>query len=241
MDMDLGDAIRTVNWQAKNLSAARFILAVIRKNGDDDSWVPDISATDARCIDQIAQEYGIRLRLAENLSKYTKSCDLDVKEENCPLHEMKYANMPIHKTWFRRMYCSDCSHFKEGVKYTYQKPDIENIDFAIEKLTKNIDFLYGLKERACVESGEPIISYQRNSAGHVYRVYDIDGYKPHCPADDFEISQITDGEIRVSNNVLHKKDPLSIYQLDFPVEEAVKFIEDYERRKNGKIGRRKDP
>ena len=231
MDMSLGDAVRTVNWTAKNLSAVRCILYAVRKDMEDDNWIPDISLATAKCIDQIAQEYGVQLHLAENINKYKKSCELVSVESDCPFHEMECAHKAIHKVWFRKIYCNKCVYFKAGVEYAYKKPDIENINFAIEILTKNINFLYGLKERACVASEAPVISYQRNSAGHVYRVYDLDGYKPHCPADATEISKIINGEIIVSKATVHAKDPLSIYQLDYPVEEAIEFIENFIQRK----------
>ena len=234
MDMDLGDAIRTINWEAKNLSAARYVLSAVRKNKEGDGWITDIPVADARCIDQITQEHGTDLHLVANICKYKKGCDLDVTEESCPLHEMKYNNLPIHKVWFRKIFCNECEHFKQGVHYTYQEPKTKNIETAIMAITQKIDFLYALKKEALEISGAPV-SYQTDSAGRIFRLYDIDGYKPHCPADASEASQIINGKVPVLKTILREKKHLSTYQLEYRVEDAVKFLEDYieRRRKNG--------
>lgn len=235
MDMEISNAIRTINWQAKNFLAARYILSTVIKDMKDDSWIPDISVADARCIDLILQEHGIHLHLVENISKYRRSCERNAEETDCPLHKMKYAK--IHKSWFRKLYCNECIHFKEGLNFTYREPETEmhNIKNAIKDITEKIDFLYALKKEALELSGAPVF-YQKDCAGRIFRVYDLDGYKPHCPADPSEAK----GEIPVSKTVLRTKSPLSIYQLECPVEAAVEFIEDYIERRKHENSRRTD-
>lgn len=191
--MDIADAVRIVNWSAKNKEKTKKFLEDIAVRG----YVPQNYYFGEEVLDREAGLYGVNLYLENN--KMAKATNIvGCTEHHSPESDAKCTYFESNgKCMFTYSICEICK--KEGViRRERKEPELQNIDTAIANLLADIKELYDLKHEVCELPCWEIRGYGYIN-GNLYKSVSFDGYLAHCPVNAQEEERIKKGDVSLKS------------------------------------------
>lgn len=187
--MDIADAVRIVNWNAKNKEKTKNFLEDIAVRG----YVPQNYYFGEEVLDREAGLYGVNLYLENN--KMAKATNIvGCTEHHSPESDAKCTYFEANGNgMFMYGICKNCK--KEGlIRRERKEPELQNIGAAIAKLSADIEKLYNLKHEVCELPCWKVKGYGYIN-GKLFKTVNFDGYIAHCPVNEQEEELIKKGEI----------------------------------------------
>lgn len=199
--MRIGDAVRIVNWEAKNIEKAKYEVKKFLKTGE----FSEMTIEEGRIIDRIIGKYGLFSYIEHNL--LAMPCSKCLKPQIESFAEFNGKNWTDEEWEDCSAYCSNgepgapkvfyscdtCIHKKE--EGTFKKPVMEDSAKAIDLMHKEIDRLYSLKAKICRSRFAKIAGYSIADRQKPLIVVKIDGYTAHLLASKKDVATIADREL----------------------------------------------
>lgn len=229
--MRLGDAVRIINWTAKeNLFAAKVLSDI--KEGRKIDLTPE----EQKIVDDTAMRYGLNANLQNNARVGTEvyHCNRNQDEFNCAEY---VPSKKVNKKTPMYFICDNCKFLRKEIT-KYKTPDIERFDEVIDSLRIESKNLLEMKRKVCeMQPADSIIKYQTIS-GKNYKVVRIDDtYAAHCPVSAEEEAIIKSGNGRIvpeeenlQESEKRREERHLVPKNEF--EQAIKTIENYLKEKN---------
>lgn len=192
---DVGDAVRVLGWEVKNLNLVKDILVKVQKGEP----VPEMEYSDNHLVDVIAEEHGVSLYLCRNACPPHMGCTdggYRYTDDDCPGFEKNpSASMDMYEY---DGLCEICKKF--DVISDKKEPEIKNIAQAIENLTLEIEELYGLQRAVCDMYRLKQIQFEEVNGTYFKRGKRF-GFFIVLPATKEEVEAVLSGKIKVKKDI----------------------------------------
>lgn len=199
--MRLGDAVRIVNREAKNIEKAKTEIKKYLKTGE----FSEMTIEEGRILDRINGKYGLSSFIEHNLrarpcKKYLKpqiesSVGFNGKDwtdeewEDCSAY-CSNGEPGAPDEFFS---CETCIYKKEAG--AFKKPVMDDAEKALELIYKEINRLYSLKAKICRSRFARITGYSIADRPKPLIVVKIDGYTAHLLASKKDLDSISDRKL----------------------------------------------
>ena len=199
--MRLGDAVRTVNWEAKNIEKAKYEIKKYLKTGE----FSEMTIEEGHIIDRIIGKYGLSSYIEHNL--LAMPCSKCLKPQIESFAEFNGKNWTNEEWEDCSAYCSNgepgapdaffscetCIYKKEAG--AFKKPVMDDAEKALELMYKEINRLYSLKAEICRSRFAKITGHSIADGAKQLIVVKIDGYTAHLLASKKNVATIADREL----------------------------------------------